>query len=90
MEEKRIPIRVDKDILKLAQKSRHVTQDTIANALKMKRNSLCQNMSRPRMSLGMFAKILDALDYDVTIVNRETGEAEWQLYVEREEEEDDI
>ena len=38
----------------------------------------------------MFAKILDALDYDVVVVNRETGEAEWQLYVERDEEEDDI
>ena len=90
MEDKRIPIRVDKDILKLAQKSRHVTQDVIANALRMKRNSLCQNMSRPRMSLGMFAKILDALDYDVVVVNRETGEAEWQVYVEREDEDDDI
>lgn len=90
MDEKRIPIRKDKDILKLAQKSRHVTQDVIASSLKMKRNSLSQNMSRPRMSLGMFAKILDALDYDVMIVNRETGEAEWQLYVEHLDIDDDI
>lgn len=89
MDEKRIPIRVDKSILKLAQRSRHVTQEVIANTLNMKRSSLCQNMSRPRMSLGMFAKILDALDYDVVVVNRETGEAEWQLYVEHEQELDD-
>ena len=91
MEDKRIPIRGDKDILKLAQRSRKVTQEVIANALDMKRNSLCQNMSRPRMSLGMFAKILDVLDYDVVIVNRETEEPEWKLYVERsDDEEDDI
>ena len=88
MEDKRIPTREDKDILKKAQRSRQVTQEVIANALNMKRNSLCQNMSRPRMSLGMFAKILDVLDYDVVIVDRETGEAEWQLYVEHVE--DDI
>ena len=90
MEENLVPIRGDKDILRLAQKSRHVTQDIIAEKLGVKRNALCQSMNRSRMSLGMFAKILDALDYDVVVVNRETGEAEWQLYVERDEEEDDI
>lgn len=90
MEETRVPVRLDREILKLAQKKRNVTQEMIANSLGMKRNSLCQNMSRQRMSLGMFAKILDAMDYDVMIVNRETGEADWQLYVERDDEEDDI
>lgn len=90
MEETRVPVRADREILKLAQKKRNMTQEMIANSLNMKRNSLCQNMSRQRMSLGMFAKILDAMDYDVMIVNRETGVADWQLYVERDEEEDDI
>ena len=90
MDEKRIPIRLDKDILKLAQRSRRVTQDVIAEQMNVKRNALCQSMNRSRMSLGMFAKILDVLDYDVVIVNRETGEADWQLYVEREQEDDDI
>lgn len=90
MEEKRIPIREDKEILKLAQKSRYVTQDAIAARMHVKRNALCQSMNRPRMSLGMFSKILDVLDYEVVIVNRETGEAEWKLYVESSEEEDDI
>ena len=89
MEDKRIPIRMDREILKLAQKSRHVTQDVIAEQLNVKRNALCQSMNRSRMSLGMFAKILDALDYDVVITNRETGEVEWQLYVERVGELDD-
>lgn len=84
------PIRLDKDILKMAQKSRHVTQDMIAEKLNVKRNALCQSMNRTRMSLGMFTKILDVLDYDVVVVNRETGEPEWQIYVEREEDDDDI
>ncbi len=90
MEEKIISIRGNKDILKLAQKSRHVTQDVIAEKLNVKRNALNQCMNRSRMSLDVFAKVLDALDYDVVIVNRETGEEKWQLYVEREEDEDDI
>lgn len=90
MEDKRIPIRGDKDILKLAQKSRHVTQDVIGERLGVKRNALCQSMNRARMSLGMFSKILDSLDYDVVIMNRETGEPMWTLYVEREEFDDDI
>lgn len=89
MEEKRIPIREDKDILKLAQKSRRVTQDVIAEKMNVKRNALCQSMNRPRMSLGMFAKILDVLGYDVNIVDKETGEPMWQLYVERSGECDD-
>lgn len=89
MNDIRTPIREDRDILKLAQKDRKVTQGTIADALGMKRNSLCQNMSRPRMSLGMFSKILDALDYDVVVVDRSTGEQKWQLYVEHAGECDD-
>lgn len=90
MNDLRIPIRGDKDILKAAQKSRHVTQDVIAEKLNVKRNALCQSMNRSRMSLGMFSKILDVLDYDVLIADRSTGEVVWQLYVEREEDDDDI
>lgn len=88
MDDKRIPIRGDKDILKQAQKSRHVTQDVIADKLNVKRNALCQSMNRPRMSLGMFAKILDVLGYDVMVADQETGEIMWQLYIEREEDDD--
>ena len=83
MEDKRIPIRADKEILKQAQKSRHVTQDVIAEKMNVKRNALCQSMNRPRMSLGMFAKILDVLGYDVMVVDQETGEIAWQLEVEK-------
>lgn len=77
-------------ILKKAQRSRNVTQGMLAEELGMKQNSLCQNMSRPRMSLGMFSKILDALDYDVVVVDRETGNAMWRLEIERPELDDDI
>ena len=90
MEDKRIPIRAEKDILKLAQKSRHVTQDVIAERLGVKRNALNQNMNRTRMSLDTFVKVLNALEYDIVITDRETGEQMWQVYVPSEYDDDDI
>ena len=89
MEEKRIPIRLERELLKLAQKSRHVTQDVIADRLGVKRNALNQNMNRSRMSLDTFVKVLSALDYDVVVTDRETGEPMWQLFVDRSNEIDD-
>lgn len=92
MEGKRIPVRTDREILKQAQKSRHVTQDVIAEKMDIKRASLCQSMNRSRMSLGMFAKILDVLGYDVIVADQETGEIAWKLEVEKQQGEldDDI
>lgn len=90
MEGVRIKTETDRMILKKAQKQRNTTQTVLAHQIGVSQNALSQSMNRPRISLGMFAKILDALDYDVMIVNRETGEAEWQLYVEHLDIDDDI
>lgn len=83
MEDKRISIRGSREIMRQAQKSRHVTQDVIAERIGIKRNALNQNMNRARMSLDTFAKVLDALGYDIIVTDRETGEPMWQLYIER-------
>jgi len=88
MEDKQIQTYEDRIILKRAQKSRQVTQEMIANRIGIKRNALNQNMNRTRMSLDTFAKVLNALFYDIVIVDQETGEPMWRLYVEQEE--DDI
>ena len=88
MEEMQIQVLSEQAIMKRAQKSRGVTQDVIADRLGIKRNSLCQNINRKRMSLSVFSSFLNALDYDVVIVDRDTGEKLWKLYVEQEE--DDI
>lgn len=82
--------KVDRDVLKLAQKTRGVTQLALAEKLNMKQNSLSQNMSRSRMSLGMFGRILNALGYDIVVVDRDSGEPMCKLYVETEEDPDDI
>ena len=78
----KIPVKPEKDLLKLAQKSRQVTQEIVANRLNVKRNALNQNMNRTRMSLDTFAKVLAALDYDIVIMDQDTGEVCWKLEVE--------
>lgn len=75
----------DNLILHTAQKSRRCTQKQIADMLGVHISSINRSMNRPRMSLEMFSKILDALDYDVVIADRETGNVMWKLEVERPE-----
>lgn len=89
MGENRIPVRFDRDIMKTALKVRKVTQDVVAEKLGIKRNALSQGINRSRMSLYMFSRVLNALDYDVVVVDRNNGEPMWQLYVERVGELDD-
>lgn len=89
MNDNRISVKPDREIMKVAQKSRKVTQDVVAEKLGIKRNALSQGINRSRMSLSMFSRVLNALDYDVVVVDRDTGEPMWQLYVERAGECDD-
>lgn len=88
MEDKNIQALPERMLMKRAQKKRGVTQNVIAERLGVKRNALNQNMNRCRMSLSVFADVLSALDYDIVIVDRETGEAEWKLLVEQELDDD--
>lgn len=81
MDGKEIVGMTHKGILKMARQERKLTQEALANRMDMKRNSMCQNLSRPRISLDMFTRILSAMDYDVMIVDRKTGEAKWKLDV---------
>lgn len=88
MEDKRVPVRFDRDIIKYARKARGTTQDVIAGKLGIKQNALSQGVNRSRMSLWMFSRVLNALDYDVVVVDRETGEPMWKLLVEQELDDD--
>lgn len=79
-----------RDVMRRAQRERSVTQETLAGKIGIKRNALCQNMNRSRLSLSTFSDVLTALDYDIVIVDRETGEAMWKLETERPDLDDDI
>lgn len=79
MDENEISVMTHRGIMQNARQRRKLTQEALANRMDMKRNSLCQNLSRPRISLEMFVRILDAMDYDVVIVDRTTGEITWKV-----------
>lgn len=82
MEKQIVQVFSDKTILKKAQRNRNVTQAVIADRIGMKLSALSGNMNRNRMSLVMFSRILSALDYDVVIQDRETGEVVYKLDTE--------
>lgn len=80
--EKEVTILQDKDIMRMAIKARGTTQQQVAEKMGTSQNALSANMNRGRTSVENFKKILDALDYDIFIVDRKTGEAEWCVDVE--------
>ena len=79
MAERAVNYHESKDILKMAKNRRKITQTALAEKMGMKQNALSAYMLRNRISVWGFVKILNALDYDVVIVDRSTGEAEWKV-----------
>lgn len=73
----------DKAILKEAIKERGMKQKTLAEQLGVAQNALSANMTRDRMGLDNFKKILNVLGYDVVVVDRESGELKWTVDPDR-------
>ena len=82
MGEEEIVVLNERDILRAALHHRHATQQSVADKLGMSPNALSQNINRSRISMDNFKKILDAMDYDIYIVDRNTGESEWCVDVD--------
>ena len=66
-------------IMKEAIRERGITQTKLAGMLGMLPHGLSESINRTRVSLDKFEQILDALRYDVVVVDRETGEIKWML-----------
>ena len=71
----------EKDILKLAIIDRRATQVKVAEKLGIAQHTLSANINRERISVDKFKTILDALDYDVCVVDRKTGETAYVVEV---------
>lgn len=78
---KEIPVMEEGEILKASVKERKITQVELADRLGIRQSSLSGNINRRRMSLEVFSTILNAMGYDVTVVDRETGEVKWKVEV---------
>lgn len=75
-------ILTENDVLRAAIKARGTSQVDVAKKLGMLQSALSQNIGRGRMTVDKFKTILDAMDYDVYVVDRRTGKAAWALDVE--------
>ena len=81
MSKKEIVAAEDKSILREAMRERNMKQTALAEILGMRQASLSGNMNRDRMGLDVFVKILNAMDYDVVVMDRNTGKDLWKVDV---------
>lgn len=69
----------DTVILKEAIRARNICQVDLADKLGIVQSTLSGNLNRRRMGLDNFRDILNALDYDVCVVDRNSGEIVWKV-----------
>ena len=68
-------------ILKAAMKERGMMQVDLADRLGVLQSAVSGNVNRRRMSLEVFSTMLNAMEYDVAVVDRNTGEVVWKVAV---------
>ena len=81
MDTKKAEVQSENNILKEAIKNRGTTQLALAEQMGCLPSAMSQIINRRRMTMDKFKEVLDALDYDIYIVDRKTGEAVWTLDV---------
>lgn len=62
------------DAIRRAMKERSVVQVELADRMGMLQSSLSGSLNRKRMSVDFIRSVMDALDYDIAIVDRTSGE----------------
>lgn len=67
------------EILRIAMKERGVTQVMLADRLGVIQSSISGSLNRKRPTVEVFKRILNAMEYDVVILDRETGEIMWKV-----------
>lgn len=70
-----------REILKKAIKERGTTQIDVADKLGMYQSGLSGLINRPKMTMYGFCTVLNAMEYDVAVVDRNTGEVMWKVAV---------
>lgn len=78
---KEISVMDEGSILKSAMKERGMMQVDLADKLGVLQSSISGNINRKRMGLEVFSTMLNAMEYDVAVVDRATGEVMWKVAV---------
>lgn len=76
-----VPVMEEGAILKASIKERGITQIELADRIGIRQSTLSDNINRRRMSLKVFGEVLNAMEYDIAVVDRSTGEIMWKVDV---------
>ena len=76
-----VPVMEEGAILKASIKERGITQVELADRIGIRQSTLSDNINRRRMSLKVFGEVLNAMEYDIAVVDRSTGEIMWKVDV---------
>jgi len=69
----------ENELVRAAMRERGMTQKVLADRMGTSQNNLSANLNRKRMSVEVFKGVLDALGYDVIVVDCEDGREMWKL-----------
>lgn len=81
VKEEEILVLNEGDAIRSAMKERGMKQIELAEKLGMLQSGLSNSINRKHISVDAFKAILNAMDYDVAIVDRQTGEVKWKVVV---------
>lgn len=76
-----VPVMEEGAILKASIKERGITQIELADRIGIRQSTLSDNINRRRMSLKVFGEVLNAMEYDIAVMDRSTGEIMWKVDV---------
>lgn len=79
MKAQEIPEKEAGDIIREALKERYMLQVDLADKMGIRQASLSGNINRKRISLDVFWTVMNAMEYDVAVIDRTTGEVMWKV-----------
>ena len=74
-------VKIENDVIRAAMKERGLTQMALAKEIGMSQNNLSNIINRTRMSVVSVKELLDAMGYDLVVVDRKTGKQCWRIDV---------
>lgn len=73
--------KIENDVIRAAMKERGLTQRVLSGRMGTAQNSLSNSINRTRMSVQVLKELLDAMEYDLVVVDRRNGMEKWKIDV---------
>lgn len=73
----------DKEILRTAMSERGMTQVKLAKRLGVLQNTISASVTRERISLALFNRLLNAMGYAVAVIDKQSGDVKWVVDSDR-------